>query len=124
MQTNVSGAKKKSSCRTSITLDSSVKENACIFFEDLGMDMSTGINIILKNMLRSGKFPVSLDLYRVPERIADLSTEEKELRASNAVQNRDTLLSVKEQRGYVITFDVESGRPIRIYSDGRREICE
>lgn len=115
---------KAKSSRTSITLDSVVKEKAGAFFEDLGMDMSTGVNIILKNMIRTGKFPVSLDLYSPPKRIADLTPEEKAVRASQAVQNRDTTPQIREQRGYTVSFDSESGRPVRIYQDGRRELCE
>lgn len=115
---------KAKSSRTSITLDSVVKEKAGAFFEDLGMDMSTGVNIILKNMIRTGKFPVSLDLYSPPKRIADLTPEEKAVRASQAVQNRDTTPQIREQRGYTVSFDSESGRPVRIYQEGRRELCE
>ena len=115
---------KAKSSRTSITLDSVVKEKAGAFFEDLGMDMSTGVNIILKNMIRTGQFPVSLDLYSPPKRIADLTPEEKAVRASQAVQNRDTTPQIREQRGYTVSFDSESGRPVRIYQDGRRELCE
>lgn len=123
MDMNVHATRAKS-CRTSLTLDRAVKENAAAFFEELGMDMSTGVNIILKNMLRTGKFPAALELYCEPKRIADLSTEEKATRAVNAVQNRDTVPQVREQRGYTMSFDLESGCPVRIYSDGRRELCE
>lgn len=124
MQTNAAVTAKQKSCRTSLTLDRTVKEMAGTFFEELGMDMSTGVNIILKNMLRTGKFPASLDLHYAPVRIADIDTEGKELRAIYAVQNRDTIPSVKEQRGYVMSFDTELNRPVRIYDDGRREPCE
>lgn len=124
MDTGTQIGSKAKSCRTSLTLDSAVKEKASAFFEDLGMDMSTGVNIILKNMIRTGKFPVSLDLYSPPERIADLIAEEKAARAAHAVINRDTMPQVKDQRGYTMSFDPESGRPIRIYHDGRRELCE
>ncbi len=117
-------AANKAKSRTSITLDSVVKEKAGAFFEDLGMDMSTGVNIILKNMIRTGKFPVSLDLYSPPKRIADLTPEEKAVRAFQAVQNRDTTPQIREQRGYTVSFDSESGRPVRIYQNGRREVCE
>lgn len=124
MDTRTTAVVKAKSCRTSLTLDSVVKEKASAFFEDLGMDMSTGVNIILKNMVRTGKFPVSLDMYIPPERIAELSTEEKAARAAHAVQSRDAIPQVRDQRGYTLSFDPESGRPIRIYSDGRRELCE
>ena len=124
MDTRAPAAVKAKSCRTSLTLDSVVKEKASAFFEDLGMDMSTGVNIILKNMIRTGKFPVSLDRYIPPERIADLSTEEKSERAMHAVLNRDVIPQVRDQRGYTLSFDPESGRPVRIYTDGRRELCE
>lgn len=124
MEVSTPAVNKAKSCRTSITLDSVVKEKAGAFFEDLGMDMSTGVNIILKNMIRTGKFPVSLDLYSPPERIADLTSEEKAARAAQAVQTRDTTPQIREQRGYTVSFDLESGRPLRIYPDGRREVCE
>lgn len=124
MAVHAPAVNKAKSIRTSITLDSVVKEKAGAFFEDLGMDMSTGVNIILKNMIRTGKFPVSLDLYSPPKRIADLTSEEKAARATQAVQNRDTTPQIREQRGYTVSFDSESGRPVRIYQDGRREMCE
>ena len=112
------------SCRTSLTLESAVKEQAGAFFADLGMDMSTGVNIILKNMVRTGKFPVSLDVYTAPERIADLTAEEKTQRAAYAVAHRSTLPQAAAQQGYVMSFDPETGHPVRLYSDGRRESCE
>ena len=59
-----------------------------------------------------------------PEKIADIDTEGKEQRAIYAVQNRDTIPSVAEQRGYVMSFDLELNQPVRIYDDGRRELCE
>ena len=107
------------SCRTSLTLESAVKEQAGAFFADLGMDMSTGVN-----MIRTGKFPVSLDRYTAPERIADLTAEEKAQRAAYAVAQRGAIPQAAAQQGYVMSFDPETGRPVRLYSDGRRESCE
>lgn len=111
------------SCRTSITLDETVKTEAAAFFKDIGMDMSTGINVILKNMLRTGRFPVSLDVYRQPLLVSEMSAKELERRAQSAVKYRDLMPTAKEQLGYVLSYDTEAGKPVKIYKDGRRELC-
>ena len=51
---------------TQIRIDSTIKEEATALFSELGMDMSSAVNIFLRQcILRGGlPFPVELDIYR------------------------------------------------------------
>lgn len=117
-------ANSKRSCRTSLTLEKDVKEQAAELLDKWGMDMSTCVNIILKEMVRTGRFPASLELYQKPVRIADMKSSDKADRAEFAVRARSYLPQVREQRGYVISFDPELKKPVKVYQDGRKEACE
>ena len=45
---------------TSISLDSDVKRQAQELFSDLGLDLSTAINIFLKQSIRDNGFPFAI----------------------------------------------------------------
>ena len=86
------------------------------------MEMPIVVNIMQEDRIQPEKESTSSNLYGPPERIANLSSEEKTARATHAVISRDTVPQVKDQRGYVMSFDLESGHPVRIYRDRHREL--
>jgi DNA-damage-inducible protein J len=49
---------------TSITFrtDDEIKRRAVVIFNDLGMDMSTGVNVLLRALVRENGFPFSVSL--------------------------------------------------------------
>lgn len=63
----------------SIRLDKNVKKNAEELFDDLGINMSTAINIFLRQAIRKRKIPFEIESGAVPneETIAAMKETEK-----------------------------------------------
>ena len=45
---------------TNITIDEATKKKAQVLLADFGMDLSTAVNIFLKQMIYEGSFPFSI----------------------------------------------------------------
>lgn len=64
---------------TNISIDAETKAKAQVMLADLGMDLSTAVNIFLKQMLREGGIPFSITR-EVPNRITrDAMKEAQEI---------------------------------------------
>lgn len=66
---------KKTSNQTivSVTLDNDVKQEADYLFHELGLDLSTAINIFIRQCIRDGKIPFQISLnLPSPEAMAGL----------------------------------------------------
>ena len=50
----------------SIRIDKDVKEQAEVFFNDLGLNMSSAFNIFVRQSLRQGKIPFELSIVADP----------------------------------------------------------
>ncbi len=72
-----------STINTSIRIDSELKKQAEIMFAQMGLNMSTGINIYLKQVVRQGKIPFEIT--------ADLPNKE----TLEAMQEVDDIISGK-----------------------------
>ena len=80
-------------------VEESVKEQATKLFEELGLDMSTALNIFLRQSLREGGIPFTLTLAGMKD--AGITIIETEEQLDNALQ-----LSNKEiKQGKTISSD-------------------
>ena len=57
---------KTSTTSMTVRLDSSVKKQAQKIYSELGIDMTTAINVFLRQSIRSKGFPFDVNLYLIP----------------------------------------------------------
>lgn len=109
-----------STTRIYLTVDETAKEEALKLFQEIGMDASTAVNIYFKAVARMHKIPFDLALPEEADDIFSMNSSEFMDRARAAVANRNK----SESADYVISMDIEDGKPYKLYSDGRREYIE
>ena len=63
---------------TNITIDEETKKKAQILLADFGMDLSTAVNIFLKQMVYEGSFPFSITREAAVTRAAIKAAENDE----------------------------------------------
>ncbi|MDR1656461.1 MAG: type II toxin-antitoxin system RelB/DinJ family antitoxin [Deltaproteobacteria bacterium] len=94
--------------RVSVRIDDATKRQAEAVFAALGMNMSTGINIFLAQVVRSRAIPFALEL----------SSDPLESRMREAV---NTKISASLSSGSpVALYDEAQNRPFLQYPDGRK----
>ena len=59
-----------------VRLEPQVKEDAEAVFEQMGLSMSTAINIFLKQVIRTNKIPFEISAGKSPKAIEDMSPDE------------------------------------------------
>jgi addiction module RelB/DinJ family antitoxin len=106
--------------RLSVRVDDEVKRRAENVFRELGMTMSTGINLYLMQVAlqRGIPFPLTQEPPNIRNDI-DMVKHIEELRAQSIIESK-----IKEtlERGVpVALYDVEKKKPYLEYPDGRRE---
>ena len=94
--------------RLNVRVDNTIKKQAEVVFNALGMNMSTGIKIFLTHVARSRSIPFALEL----------SGDPIERRMQEAVNER--ISSVKSSGSPVALYDELQSRPFLEYPDGRR----
>lgn len=62
-----------------IRLNSEIKQQAQQLFSDLGMDMSTAINVFLRQAISCNGFPFEVRLQQTPNAVTLASFEESDL---------------------------------------------
>lgn len=72
----------------SLRVDDNLKKNAEITFNEIGLNMSTAINIFLKTVVRENKIPFEL---RADPFYSKENTEELEKRIANLKSGKSTL---------------------------------
>jgi addiction module RelB/DinJ family antitoxin len=92
----------------SVRVDEIVKRNAETAFNELGMNINTGINIFLTRVARSGSIPFALEPDGDPLDIRMRRNVEAR-KSDSAARGVPTAL-----------FDSEKNRPYLEYPDGRR----
>ena len=94
--------------RLSVRVDNTTKKQAEAVFAALGMNMSTGINIFLSQVVRSRAIPFSLEL----------NSDPVERRMREAVNAK--VSAAKSSGSPVALYDDLQNRPFLEYPDGRR----
>jgi DNA-damage-inducible protein J len=97
-----------SETRLSVRVDNTTKRNAEAVFNELGMNMSTGINIFLTRVAQSRSIPFSLTLESDPL--------DALMREAVKTKVNETL----EAGLPIALFDDVQNRPYLEYQDGRR----
>lgn len=64
---------------TQIRIDKDVKQQAVSLFNDLGMDMSSAVNIFLRQCILRGGLPFSVELPKYKEETLKAMEEAKEI---------------------------------------------
>jgi DNA-damage-inducible protein J len=122
--------------RLSIRIDENVKNQADQVFDDLGMNMSTGIAIYLKQVALQQRIPFALALNRKAAPLRQSSpTQEKPAEGLRAAKPRNPLdggdddedelhanISANLPNGLPVAhYDFEQKRPYLEYPDGHKE---
>ena len=83
---------------TNITIDSEVKKQSQEMLKELGMDLSTAVNIFLRQMLREGRIPFDIKL-DIPneETIKAMNDEEHDLGPFDTIEEMWEALGVKDK---------------------------
>ncbi len=78
---------------TNIKIDPDVKEQAQILFKSMGMNLSTAVNIFLKQAIREQSIPFRIgDPFYSPANISYLEKVTKEIDSGNAKLVKHSLL--------------------------------
>ena len=64
---------------TQIRIDTNVKEQATILFDELGMDMSGAVNIFLRQCILRGGLPFSVELPKYNKETLDAMNEARRI---------------------------------------------
>ena len=103
--------------RLNIRVSSEIKEQAEAVFKELGMNMSTGINVFLNKVVKQRGIPFELSV----SEDSTLELEVKELEGIARHSVSDSLDHLRNEGLPVALYDAEQKRPYLSYPDGRQE---
>lgn len=110
--------KTKNDVQLTIRVDKELKESAEILFSQLGMNMSTALNIFLRKAVNEGAIPFAVSAKHSGFG-ADLSPEDITSMFTAVVQRE---IAKNQQNGYpVARYDRDTKQAYLKYSDGRTE---
>lgn len=75
----------------SIRMDSELKAQADIFFEELGMNMSTAFNIFVRQSLREGRIPFEISLNQPNREAINAMLEAEKITKDQSVKGYNDL---------------------------------
>lgn len=75
----------------SIRMDSELKAQADIFFEELGMNMSTAFNIFVRQSLREGRIPFEISLNQPNKETISAMLEAEKIAKDQSVKGYNDL---------------------------------
>ena len=81
---------------TQIRIDETVKAQATSLFNDLGMDMSSAVNIFLRQCLLRGGLPFTVELPNYSQKTLEALAEAKRISRDEAVASYDNLADLKK----------------------------
>ena len=81
---------------TQIRIDETVKAQATSLFNDLGMDMSSAVNIFLRQCLLRGGLPFTVEVPNYSQKILEALAEAKRISRDEAVASYDNLADLKK----------------------------
>lgn len=81
---------------TQIRIDETVKAQATSLFNDLGMDMSSAVNIFLRQCLLHGGLPFMVEVPNYSQKTLEALEEAKQISRDEAVASYDNLADLKK----------------------------
>ena len=81
---------------TQIRIDETVKAQASSLFNDLGMDMSSAVNIFLRQCLLRGGLPFTVELPHYRQETLEAMAEAKRISRDEAITSYDTMADLKK----------------------------
>lgn len=81
---------------TQIRIDETVKAQATSLFNDLGMDMSSAVNIFLRQCLLRGGLPFTVEVPNYSQKTLEALAEAKQISRDEAVASYDNLADLKK----------------------------
>ncbi|MBQ6603627.1 MAG: type II toxin-antitoxin system RelB/DinJ family antitoxin [Eubacterium sp.] len=81
---------------TQIRIDTAVKEQATILFAELGMDMSSAVNIFLRQCILRGGLPFSVELPNYSQQTLNAIVEARKISRVPDVPGYNNMAELKE----------------------------
>lgn len=81
---------------TQIRIDETVKAQATSLFNDLGMDMSSAVNIFLRQCVLRGGIPFAVEVPNYNAKILEAIAEAKRISRDNSVASYDNMEDLKK----------------------------
>jgi DNA-damage-inducible protein J len=81
---------------TQIRIDETVKAQATSLFNDLGMDMSSAVNIFLRQCLLRGGLPFTVEVPNYSQKTLEAMAEAKRISRDETVTSYDNLADLKK----------------------------
>ena len=80
---------------TQIRIDSDVKKQATTLFGNLGLDMSSAVNLFLHQCVLRGGLPFSVELPKYNQQVLDAMAEAKRISRDPDVRGYDSMEELK-----------------------------
>lgn len=81
---------------TQIRIDETVKAQATSLFNDLGMDMSSAVNIFLRQCLLRGGLPFTVEVPNYSQKTLEALAETKRISRDKTIASYDNLADLKK----------------------------
>lgn len=81
---------------TQIRIDETVKAQATSLFNDLGMDMSSAVNIFLRQCLLRGGLPFTVEVPNYSQKALEALAEAKRISRDKTIASYDNLADLKK----------------------------
>ena len=81
---------------TQIRIDETVKTQATSLFNDLGMDMSSAVNIFLRQCVLRGGIPFTIEVPNYSQKTLEAISEAKQISRDETVVSYDNLTDLKK----------------------------
>lgn len=81
---------------TQIRIDETVKAQATSLFNDLGMDMSSAVNIFLRQCILRGGLPFIVEVPNYSQQTLEAMAEAKRISRDNTVASYDNIADLKK----------------------------
>ena len=81
---------------TQIRIDETVKAQATSLFNDLGMDMSSAVNIFLRQCLLHGGLPFMVEVPNYSQKTLEALAEAKRISRDETIASYDNLVDLKK----------------------------
>ena len=80
-----------------VRIDSDIKQAASELFKNLGLDMSTAINVFLHQCVLRGEIPFSIELPQYSEKTLSAIAEAKRISADGTVKGYTDMTELKSE---------------------------
>ena len=84
----------------------------------MGLSFNAVMNIMARKFNEVKGFPFPVRLETAEKTVFDLSSDDFEQACRSAVAGRDDTVPVTD---YITRFDMETGKVVKVYTDGRKE---